>query len=175
MQNAERKAADAVGSDVRDVKPRTPKTVSSPAPPALPRSRVRALYITGAAVLLAGLALVFAFNPTQTRIFPPCPLYAATGLYCPGCGSTRAVHHLLHGHVAAAFGYNPLLVVSLPFLAYAVFRRFIRSLPPGRPLPAWTVWAIFAVLVTFGVARNLPWGAVRWMAPHPPPAAATGA
>jgi hypothetical protein len=138
----------------------------SPPPPPLPRPFPRALCLVAGAALLAGVALVFAFNPTQTRLFPPCPLYAATGLYCPGCGSTRAVHHLLHGHVATAFGYNPLLVVSLPLLAYAVARQFTRALPPRRPLPAWAVWAVFAVLVTFGVARNLPWAAVRWMAPH---------
>ena len=135
-------------------------------PPPLPRRVPRALYLIGGALLLAGFALVFAFNPTQTHLFPPCPLYAATGLYCPGCGSTRAVHQLVHGHVAAAFGYNPLLVVSLPLLAYAVLRQFVRVLPPRRPLPVWTVWAIFAVFVTFGVVRNLPCGAVRWMAPH---------
>ena len=102
----------------------------------------------------------------QHHLFPPCPLYAATGLYCPGCGSTRAVHHLLHGHLAAAFGYNPLMVVSLPLLAYAVVREFVRGLPPARPLPPWTVWAIFAVLVTFGIVRNLPGVAGRWAAPH---------
>jgi hypothetical protein len=137
-----------------------------PSPPPLRRSPARALYAIGAAALLAGLALVFVFNPTQTHLFPPCPLYAATGLYCPGCGSTRAVHHLLHGHVAAALGYNPLMVVSLPLLAYAAARGFFRALPPRRPLPAWAVWVAFAVLVGFGIARNLPWAAVRWMAPH---------
>jgi hypothetical protein len=125
-----------------------------------------AVYAIGAVILLAGLALVFAFNPTQSHLFPPCPLYAATGLYCPGCGSTRAVHQLLHGHVAAAFGYNPLMVVSLPFLAYAAARGLFRALPPRRPLPAWAVWVTFAVVVGFGIVRNLPWAAVRWMAPH---------
>jgi len=138
------------------------------APPPLPRRLPRAIYLAVAVLFLAGVALVFAVNPTQTTYLPRCPLYATTGLYCPGCGSTRAVHQLLHGHVAAAFGYNPLLVVSLPLLAYAVARQFIRALPPRRPLPAWTIWAIFAVLVTFGVVRNVPWGAVRWMAPHDP-------
>jgi hypothetical protein len=139
-----------------------------PSPPPPPRRLAPALYAIGAAIFLAGLALVFAFNPTQSHLFPPCPLHAATGLYCPGCGSTRAVHHLLHGHVAAAFGYNPLMVVSLPFLGYAAARGLVRSLPPSRPLPAWTVWVLLAVLVAFGILRNLPWNAVRWMAPHGP-------
>jgi hypothetical protein len=138
----------------------------SPIPPPLPRRFPRAPYLIAGALVVAGVAVVFAFNPARTDFFPRCPLHAATGLYCPGCGSTRAVHQLLHGRVAAAFGYNPLLVVSLPLLAYAVARQFIRALPPRRPLPAWAVWAVFAALVTFGVVRNLPWGAVRWMAPH---------
>jgi hypothetical protein len=139
-----------------------------PSPPPLPRRLSPSFYVVGAAIFLAGLGLVFTFNPTQTHLFPPCPLYAATGLYCPGCGSTRAVHHLLHGHVAVAFGYNPLMVVSLPFLAYAAARGLVRNLPPSRPLPAWTVWALLAVLVAFGTLRNLPWHPVRSMAPHGP-------
>jgi hypothetical protein len=144
-------------------------------PPPLPRRLPRAFYLIGGSILLGGVAVVFAFNPTQTRLFPPCPLYATTGLFCPGCGSTRAVHQLLHGHVAAAFGYNPLLVVSIPFLAYALTRQLIRALPPRRPLPVWVVWALFTVLVGFGIVRNVPWGPVSWMAPHdsapaaPPP------
>ena len=43
---------------------------------------------------------------------PPCPLRALTGLYCPGCGSTRTLHALLHGDLATAMAMNPLLVVS---------------------------------------------------------------
>ena len=144
-------------------------------PPPLPRhgAKVRALWVFGAAIpVLAGAALLYAVNPATTRIFPPCPFHALTGLYCPGCGSTRCLHHLLHGRVATAFDLNPLLVVMLPFVAVALAREVLRvtgRAPPrrmkGAPFHRWWVWALLAVVLAFGVARNLPWKPVRWMAP----------
>lgn len=135
-------------------------------PPPLPPRRVRPAWVIAAAgVLVTGASLLFAVNPTSTRLYPPCPLHAATGLYCPGCGSTRALHQLLHGRVTTAFDLNPLLVVSLPFLTYTLWRRAFRNKPRPRPLPPWAVWALLVVVLAFGVLRNLPWKPVRWMAP----------
>ena len=142
-----------------------------PTPPPLPdvpRSRAAwavAVYVAAAAAVVGAAATLFAFNPTSTRLFPPCPFRAATGLHCPGCGSTRAMHHLLHGRVATAFDFNPLLVASLPFMGYAVARQLIPAKRPPRALPAWTIWLLFAVVLAFGVLRNLPWKPTRWMAP----------
>ena len=120
-------------------------------------------------MLVAGATVLYAFNPVTARFYPPCPFHKLTGLYCPGCGSTRALHQLLHGHVAAAFDLNPLAVVLLPLAAVGVARelwRATRGHPAPTPhLPAWSLWALVAVVVLFGVARNLPWAPVRWMAP----------
>lgn len=142
-----------------------------PQPPPMPAPSSNAprpawwVIVVVAVVMLAGAAALFSFNPTSTRLFPPCPFRAVTGLHCPGCGSTRALHNLLHGRVATAFGLNPLLVVSLPFIAYTIVRGAIRTRRPARPLPAWAIWALFAVVLAFGVLRNLPWKPTRWMAP----------
>jgi hypothetical protein len=125
-----------------------------------------------ALALLAGAALLFAFNPASSRLLPPCPFHALTGLYCPGCGSTRACHHLLHGRIATAFDFNPLMVVSLPFIAYGLARQAVRLArgsppPPAAPsrLSGWWIWGLLVVVLAFAVARNLPWKPVRWMAP----------
>lgn len=37
---------------------------------------------------------------------------------CPGCGITRSVQHAVHFDFAAAWEYNKLFIVVLPFLAY---------------------------------------------------------
>jgi hypothetical protein len=110
-------------------------------------------------LLGAGLLILFAFNPSQTRIFPPCPLHWATGLYCPGCGSLRAMHCLLHGHVAAAFRLNPLLLVTLPVLGALTLRR-------AWALKPWLPWAVVVVLLAYGVARNIPAWPLTLLAPH---------
>ncbi|MCI8516940.1 MAG: DUF2752 domain-containing protein [Hungatella sp.] len=40
----------------------------------------------------------------------PCLFHALTGLYCPGCGGTRAVGYLLHGDLIKSLQYHPLPV-----------------------------------------------------------------
>ena len=40
----------------------------------------------------------------------PCFFYQYTGLYCPGCGGTRAVLALLQGHVLQSLWYHPLVL-----------------------------------------------------------------
>lgn len=149
--------------------PPLPTPAALPAPSGVPaRAIVRLTLI--ALVLIAGAAILHANDPATSTRYPRCPFHVMTGLYCPGCGTTRGLHHLLHGRVATAFGYNALMVASVPLLAYAVGRTAIRTLRPGarpRPRPpraAW-MWLIVAAVVAFGVLRNLPWRAVKWMAP----------
>jgi hypothetical protein len=117
-----------------------------------------------AAVLLAGTGmaalLLFAYDPSGSRLFPRCPFNAVTGLHCPGCGSARALHHLLHGRLATAFSYNPLAVLMLPILAYAACGYLVRwfglkRLPTVRMRPAWA-WALLVVIVLYWVLRNVP-------------------
>ena len=149
----------------------SPATVPT-APPPLPTARrVPIVVVVAVATLVvAGAAVLYAFNPTGVRFYPPCPFHKLTGLYCPGCGSTRAMHQLLHGNVAAAFDLNPLAVVMLPFVALALARQAWRvtrgrPAPVKRPVAPGAVWVLLVVVLLFGVARNLPWGPVRWMAP----------
>lgn len=112
-----------------------------------------------AAALMIGVML-YLHNPSSSRLFPPCPFHYLTGWYCPGCGSLRAAHQLLHGEIAAAFSLNPLMVLFLPFVAYGLFAglwnsTFTKPLPVVR-LPAWWIWAILIVIILYGIARNLP-------------------
>lgn len=107
----------------------------------------------------AAVLVLFAFDPVQSSIFPVCMFHRLTGLNCPGCGATRALHQLLHGHLKAAFHFNALLIVSLPVFAWLSIRFawLKRKSPPAsfaiRPL--W-FWIFLAVVVAFGIVRNLP-------------------
>jgi len=112
------------------------------------------------AAVAAGLAVLHAFDPATSGVFPPCPLLALTGWYCPGCGSLRAFHQLLHGNLRNALAMNPLAVLTLPFLAYGMASYAI-FVVRGRYLPRifvpapWIRGLCVAVLV-FAIARNLP-------------------
>lgn len=129
---------------------------------------MRLVLIGGCAVVvLALLAALFRLNPAEHSFFPKCTFHSLTGLDCPGCGGQRAVHQLLHGHVVAAFRCNALLITLLP-IALWYFVRFLVRRFAGRVLPApfqhhlWA-WVLAAVVVSFGIARNLPgW---EWLRP----------
>src|SRR6266478_6212704 len=69
------------------------------------------------ALLIASAAVLYFFNPAQFGFYPICFFYKTTGLLCPGCGTLRALHQLLHGHFEAAFRFNPLMVSSVPIVA----------------------------------------------------------
>jgi Protein of unknown function (DUF2752) len=123
-----------------------------------------------AAAVASALVMLFVWNPATTKIFPPCPFHALTGYHCPGCGSLRATHRLLHGEVWSAFRMNPLMVLSLPLLGYA----FLSSKWRGLRL-AWidrftrrSLWPlmILVVLVLYWVLRNLPFIPFSLLAPY---------
>ena len=110
--------------------------------------------------LLAGAIYLFAFEPGKSGFFPACPFRMLTGFLCPGCGSTRAMHQVLHGHFAAAFMLNPILVLALPFLLFALLRYSVIVMRGGVPrhnvLPASYIYGIFFVILSFWIFRNLP-------------------
>lgn len=124
----------------------------------------------GCVLVVLGLAVVlYVADPAVSHIFPPCPFHALTGLYCPGCGSLRGLHQLLHGHLAAALGFNPLMVIMLPFVTHSLTSIFLRS-ATGRSLPSVSVshrWiALLPVLViAYWVLRNIPVAPFTYLAP----------
>ncbi len=73
--------------------------------------------LLGAAVVFA--AALFFFDPATAGFYPPCLVTVAFGRSCPGCGSLRAMHQLLHGNVEAAWALNKPIVVGLPLAALA--------------------------------------------------------
>ena len=48
-----------------------------------------------------------------TRQGFPCLFQLATGLYCPGCGGTRAIRALMEGKLLLSFQYHPLILYSV--------------------------------------------------------------
>ena len=110
--------------------------------------RVRPAHLLAACVVAAGVVLVYAFDPATSRFFPPCALHALTGLQCPGCGGTRALHELLHGNVAAAFALNPMLFVVITVAPVVALRPSLAARP-------WFAWTAVVTLLGWGVLRNV--------------------
>lgn len=91
-------------------------------------------------------------------LFPSCPSYRYLGIYCPGCGNTRSVQHLLTGDIPGSLYYNPVPVVGIILFVLfyferimAVFGRQIKIIPRGKKF-----WAGFTgAFIVFFVLRNL--------------------
>ena len=112
---------------------------------------------------LAACAYVYVKDPSQGGTFIPCPFHTLTGLWCPGCGMTRAAHHLLHGDIAGTLSRNlflPLVLVVAVWAWIAWTAPSVgRSVPGPNAVPRQVWYGIGVALLVFGVVRNLPFGA----------------
>ena len=115
--------------------------------------------LSKAASVVAGggaLALLLFVDPATSAMFPPCLWRLATGWQCPGCGSARALHELLHGDVYAAMALNPFAVTVAPLAAFNYgawmagrSRGWFGSIRPAA------IYALAVALVAFAIIRNL--------------------
>ena len=126
-----------------------------------PRDPKRALFAAAILLGVAAVCGVLLFADKETiALFPPCPFHWITGLWCPGCGSGRAFRALLHGEILRALDHNPLMVLSLPFLAYAGASGLLLSFR-GKGLPRmlhgrYWGWFVVSLVIVYWVVRNIP-------------------
>jgi predicted membrane protein len=112
-------------------------------------------------VAIAIFVIYFFFDPARYNLFPKCPFHTLTGLDCPGCGSQRAIHALLHGDILAACNYNILLVISIPLLMVHLGYKVISAIK-NRQIQwkllyhPYTPKVIFVIVVLFWISRNIP-------------------
>jgi len=117
------------------------------------------------ALLAALVALARALGPAALRHLPTCPLHEWTGLFCPSCGATRAVYHLLRGELLAACSANALAVLAITGAALArpwLAPRLRRLGPRARGA---ALLAAAVVAVVFAILRNLHASPFTWLAP----------
>lgn len=90
-------------------------------------SNTRKIVAAAALIIVVGVcaAIYFCFDPAKGDIFfPKCPFLMLTGHRCPGCGSQRAIHSLLHGNVIHALRQNALAVIAIPVIALSIATQF---------------------------------------------------
>ena len=89
-----------------------------------------------------------------------CPIRAATGIPCPGCGLTTSAVHFLRGHLGeslATHAFAPVFLLALMVMAAAL----ILPSNPRQRLAAFidrletrfgmTAWVLFALFVYWGI------------------------
>lgn len=122
--------------------------------------KVAYVLIISAILLIAAIYFYYNYNPTESILFPQCPVKKLTGWSCPACGIQRATHALLNGKIIEALSYNYFFILSIPyccatFIAYGLkkmnkSRKVILMLEHGN-LAMTYVYCFFA----WFIIRNL--------------------
>ena len=136
---------------------------------------IRGQIVVAACACAGATAFLYTVDPNRHAVYPQCLLYQTTGIYCAGCGATRAVHALLHGRVLEALRDNALFVTALPLLLF---------LAGSHALAAWqnNAWpkiiveersllrrglGLLLLMLSFMALRNLPGSPFDWLRPLP--------
>ena len=110
-------------------------------------------------ILIGALLMIYYwFDPSEVELFPKCPFYMLTGLKCPGCGSQRAIHSLLHLDFIGAIRYNLLLVLFMPFISVLSYAEFMKTKHPDFYVRIHSVSIILSVLfivILWWIVRNI--------------------
>jgi hypothetical protein len=127
----------------------------------------RILWLAG---VFACICFLWFNDPVSTPYYPRCPFRLLTGLYCPGCGSLRAAHSLLHGDLMVAIRMNILLVVFLPLIVADLINTYaypnhVRNQPSFVQRP-YVAWLSLAFIVMFWILRNVALDPLTQLAPQ---------
>jgi len=130
-------------------------------------SRLVSVFIILAAFVAALVVLIV--PPGGSSLYPPCMFHVLTGLYCAGCGSTRAIHHFLHGRILQALSYNPLVVLLLVPLGLFLLNhlRFVLWGKKWRApeIPTKYIWLLIIIIFLYWILRNIPYYPFSLLAP----------
>lgn len=111
------------------------------------------------AVAVIAAAIYFFYDPNSPgNLFPRCTFLMLTGYKCPGCGSQRAIHSLLHGDLLQAFKYNAALIVAVPLVGIYLLTEWKRDAWPKLYSvlnSSTTCIIILNALVAWWVLRNI--------------------
>lgn len=118
-----------------------------------------ALIISAITGGVAAVAIYGLFDPAVHSFFPKCPFLMLTGgLRCPGCGSQRAIHSLLHLQFKEAFLFNPLVIISIPFLILLAAAALTKESHPefyNRINAGAVSKVLLAIVIGWWIFRNI--------------------
>ncbi len=122
-----------------------------------------ALFYVGWALLaITGViwVLLRLFPIPFQKLLLPCAVKTLLGIYCPGCGGTRAVSALLHGDFLTSFLCHPLVPYTAAvggwFLISQTIERLTRHrLKVGMKYRDGYVWAALVIVAVNFIVKNL--------------------
>lgn len=117
--------------------------------------KILVLILPFALLFLCYLICAFAFKYLS---LPPCYIYQFTGLYCPGCGATRAVYALVNGDILLSLRQNAFLAVGIVIVLILYIQFVLRAF--GKKINTFInmqgfIWIMFALLIVYTILRNI--------------------
>lgn len=117
----------------------------------------------GATVLLFAIFIIYFYqnNPSdEGSSFLRCPSNLLFNINCPGCGTQRAIHHILHLEMIDALRFNALFVLSSPIILAVILimiYNFIFNKSVQIPIISnkYILISILIIIIGFGVLRNI--------------------
>ena len=109
---------------------------------------------------VVGCLLYKNIDPATSLYAPKCISYSLFNFICPGCGMQRAIHAILNGEILKAIYFNPLIVLSIPYILTLLVMDVFKlkcKLPKlyailyGRK----SIYVLLIILIVYVVLRNM--------------------
>ena len=119
------------------------------------------LFYIGLAALAVGTALAVLYQCVLRHILLPVPCFFSTilGIYCPGCGGTRALTALLRGRLLLSLWYHPLIpygaVIYLGFMLTQGLHRVGVKRIRGWKFHYWYLWTGMVIIAGNFIIKNI--------------------
>lgn len=103
--------------------------------PSLSKKEEKTLYWIGIGIVSVSLVTAVLFKVTGLylpALMPDCLFLGLTGLYCPGCGGTRAITYLYQGHLLRSFIYHPVVLYTAVFGGWYLISHTVELISHGK-------------------------------------------
>ena len=120
------------------------------------------LYRTGWACLPFALISAYCLMKWIVPMLPEsseCLFWKFWGIYCPGCGGTRAVVALFHGEFLLSAWYHPLIMYVVLMYAWFMLSHTLEKLHvpliKGMKFEVWIMYGMLVVLALNFILKNV--------------------
>lgn len=119
-------------------------------------------YIGWSIVFLVGiLGLLYQLFPLPiSKLLLPCLVNSTLGIYCPGCGGTRAIAALLQGDLATSFVCHPLVPYAVVgggwfLISQSIERISKHRIKIGLKYRDLYIWMALGIVTVNFILKNL--------------------
>lgn len=112
------------------------------------------------AVAAVGIPLFFLYLSGRDIPQSICLVRFIFGMYCPGCGGTRSVTALLHGHLLQALWYHPLVpymvCIYLVFMfSWTAAKLHLFGIKRGMKYRSGYLYGMVAIIAINFIGKNI--------------------